>query len=171
LCHGNDVCCVASERDEINEQDYVRSVGSQVSKGVGVNKRILMLVAVSAMVFSASLIGITKPAASAGPAAKAATNAGVYIVAPKWWGWCPNIRGIQNRPWAMAAWNISHGGSASDMGDDIIWIRVQTGQTNRVDVQVGCSSGIGSSGTVVYIRPSRNGQTFWISPGGASYGN
>jgi hypothetical protein len=138
--------------------------GRQLAGSAALTRRLAVL---AALVLVAAVGAI----ATATPAAKAATNAGIYIVAPKWWGWCPNVRGLPNRPVAMAATNVSHGSSASDIGDDIIWLRVQTGQQNKISVQVGCSAGIGSTGTVVYIRPARNGQTFWISPTGASYGN
>lgn len=115
----------------------------------------------------ALLAGVT----SMGATPAFAANGGVYIVTPKWWGWCPNIRGYQNRVVVVSITNTTTGYSQTDSGDDVGWTNVDLHSNNSVHVNVGCSLGIGSTGTVVTIRPTRNGQTFWTSPSGASYGN
>lgn len=105
------------------------------------------------------------------PAPSTASTNGVYVVAPKWWGWCPDIRGLKNVVVAVSVTNTTTGHSMSDLGDDIGWSNVALNRSNTLHVNVGCSRGHGSTGTVVTIRPTRHKQTFWVSPGGSSYGN
>lgn len=102
------------------------------------------------------------------PADAATANASVYIVAPRWAGWC-NTR--LNAPVQMASWNTTTGHSASDGGDDVIGSRVRLGARNTIHVSVGCRTGIGSSGTVVTITPRRHNQTFWVTPAGTFSSN
>lgn len=125
----------------------------------------------SGAVLALTAAAAVAPLATPVPASAATANAGVYIVAPKWWGWCPNVSGVTNRVTFMSQVNQTTGNMSSDAGDDVIWSRVALNTYNTIDVQVGCIYGIGSSGTRVTIRPTRNGQTFWVSPTGASYGN
>lgn len=115
-----------------------------------------------------SSVAIT--ALGVGPA-QAASNGGVYIVAPKWWGWCPNVGRVYNAPIRMSATNTTSRDSRADSGDDIIWVGVQMSRRNTVHVNVGCSLGHGSAGTVVTFTPTRNGQAWFVSPGGATWGN
>jgi len=118
------------------------------------------------VLLAASVSGVL--ATGATPASAAS---GVYIVTPKWWGWCPNIRGITNRVTFVSVTNTATGYSQTDYGDDIGWTTVALNRSNTVRVNVGCSLGHGSTGTEVRITPRRNGQTFWVSPTGGSYGN
>lgn len=101
----------------------------------------------------------------------AAASNGVYIVTPKSWGWCPNIRGIPNKVVYVSVTNTTTGHSQTDRGDDIGWVRVKLHQRNRVHVNVGCSAGYGSGGTVVTITPRRHKQSWFVGPTGVTWGN
>ena len=124
--------------------------------------------AISAVLALAILFGASLVAA---PQASAASNGGVYIVASKSWGWCPNVSGFNNRPLHMHAANFTSGDSRSDSGDDVIWVGVRMNQANRVSVNVGCSLGYYSTGTTITITPRRNGQAFYVAPSGYAWGN
>ncbi len=124
-----------------------------------------------ALLSIAVLVSSLGAATAVATPAQAASNGGVYIVAPKSWGWCPNVRGVYNRPTQMHVTNYTSGETRSDGGDDIIWVGVNMNQSNTVQVNVGCSLGHGSAGTLVRITPRRNGQAFYVSPGGYAWGN
>lgn len=127
---------------------------------------------IRALVLAAATLASSAAATTFGVApAHAASNGGVYIVAPKWWGWCPNVGRVYNRPHYMQATNTTSGDTRADSGDDIIWIGVQMNRRNTVHVNVGCSLGHGSTGTVASFTPTRNGQTWFVSPSGATSGN
>lgn len=125
-------------------------------------------IAPSALAAGVGLMTSMVPAAAP---AEAAATPGVYIVAPRWWGWCPNVYGQANWVEYMDITNVTNGYGQVDRGDDVGWAKVILGRKNEIHVNVGCGRGIGSTGTVVWITPNRNGQTFWTSPSGASYGN
>ena len=96
-----------------------------------------------------------------------ASQPGVYLVAPKWWGWCPNPhRWFSNEVNHMIQWNETTFDSSNVSGDDIIWSRVKLHQKNVIHVQAGCKWGFGSSGTLVEITPRRHGQAFFVAPTG-----
>jgi hypothetical protein len=122
---------------------------------------------IAAALASLSVAGL----ALSGSASAATANGGVYIIAPKWWGWCPNVAGQNNYPYYMSQENYTTGDSSADAGDDVIWSRVTLNQNNRIEVQVGCIRGYYSTGTSVTIRPTRNGQSWDISPSGATWHN
>lgn len=99
------------------------------------------------------------------PAHAISANAGVYAVAPSA-SWCP---GWYNKiTWVQWA-NHTTGGTAGNGGDDIVWMPVRTGYTNSVTISVQCSRST-PRGMNFSIRPSRNGQTFWVYPAG-NYGS
>lgn len=99
------------------------------------------------------------------PPADAATGY-VYLVVPKWWGWCP---GSSN----YATWvgyvnsNVSSGG---DSGDDIVYARVNLNQPNTITMAVHCRRTL-PQGSQATIRPTRNNQTFWMGYPSGAYGN
>ncbi len=128
-------------------------------------RRVSRLAALSAAATLTATVGL------AAPVSAAAAKGGVYIVAPKWWEWCPNIARQNNQPRHMSQSNFTTGNSSSDSGDDIIWSRVALNQNNRIAVQVGCTLGHGSTGTQITIRPTRNGQTWFISLSGGTSAN
>jgi hypothetical protein len=64
------------------------------------------LAALSAAIFLAVTIGIATQASAA------SANGGVYIIAPKWWGWCPNVAGRNNYPYYMSQENYTTGDSS-----------------------------------------------------------
>ncbi len=97
------------------------------------------------------------------PADAASANASVYIVTPKWAGWC-RAGTSANRPVVVSSNNMTTNHFAQDWGDDIIGSRVRLGTQNTIHVNVGCAQGFGSYGTTVTIRPTRHNQTFYISP-------
>lgn len=116
---------------------------------------------------AAETIGIETTTADA-----AATNGWIYIVAPKWWGWCPNIRGIKNRVVSVDVSNQTHGGTnRSSWGSDVVPLRVRHGSNNKITVAVGCSLGHGSSGTTINVTPGRNGQACFSASWGSSWCN
>lgn len=121
-------------------------------------------------VFTTAAI-LTATIGLAAPASAASANGGVYVIAPKWWGWCPNIARQNNYPYYMSQSNFTTGNSSSDAGDDIIWSRVALNQNNTISVAVGCILGYGSGGTTITIRPTRNGQSWFISLSGATWHN
>jgi hypothetical protein len=97
-------------------------------------------------------------------------NGGVYIVTPKWWGWCPDVR-VKNYVTVVSLTNATYGSSSSDVGDDIGWIGVRLGYKNTIHVNVGCSLGHGSGGVTVTITPTRNGQAWFVGSTGGAWGN
>ena len=102
--------------------------------------------------------------------ASAATN-GVYIVTPKSWGWCPNIKNQKNYVSFVSVTNHSNGYSQTDFGDDIGWTSVNLNKRNSIQVNVGCSLGHGSRGITVDITPRRHKQAWYVGPTGVTWGN
>ena len=108
---------------------------------------------------------VTAPLAlSAAPAA--AANGGVYVVTPTWWGWCSgsSVTGVY---W----FNQTTGGSGGDTGDDIAWIPVNLNTSNELTLTVQCANPQRNGATYTFIRPTRNGQTWFIGSGGGTSHN
>ena len=122
------------------------------------------LAALSVATGLTATVGLATPASAAG-------NGGVYLITPKSWGWCPNIVKQNNFPYNVAQENYTTHDSSADSGDDIIWSRVNLNQNNNIDVQVGCILEYGSHGVSITIRPTRNGQSWFISSTGATSHN
>lgn len=118
--------------------------------------------------FVASVVAVCALVGFAGPADAAEANASIYIVAPRWAGWCATKN---NRPFYMMQWNATTGHRTADYGDDIIGSRVRLHTSNTIDVQVGCLTGHGSAGAKIKIRPTRHNQTFFVYPGGRTTNN
>ena len=106
----------------------------------------------------------------ASPASAAPANSGIYGVAPKWGGYCPDAGRLKNYATRVFYNNHTTGNNGGDAGDDIVWIPVRNGENNSVTVSVTCkwSTPIGMNFT---IRPARNGQTFWFSLTGEYWKN
>ncbi|MFI5937579.1 hypothetical protein [Actinoplanes sp. NPDC051494] len=103
-----------------------------------------------------------------GPApAQAAGNYWVYISAPTWQGNCPQGGSVKYM-WAM----ISDSWSGGDAGDDLVYGRAYANVTQDVVTQPTCYNGSRSyvgPATSHSIRPTRNGQTWWMGPSGVSH--
>ena len=82
------------------------------------------------------VLALLSGAATVGvPNASAATaNAGAWVVAPQWWGWCPG--GSFNRPVQVNVINYTAGNMRFSgwSGTDKIHIAVVNGNTNKVQV-------------------------------------
>lgn len=96
------------------------------------------------------------------PAAEAATaNAGVYVVTPAWWGHCTYFGGVNG----LATVNSYVGHSnRGDFGNDIAWVPVRLNTSQSVQIKTHCRRygwAVGTSMSIS-IRPSRNGQTFFV---------
>lgn len=102
--------------------------------------------------------------------AQAAVQGNVYVAFPKWLGNCPNggsvtaILADNSGVWSTTRW---------DTGDDLIYPRVNMNTDNRISYTVFCKTtwygaGYYQPGYSVTIRPTRNGQTFWVGPLGQS---
>lgn len=105
---------------------------------------------------------------------QAASYGNAYVSFPTWLGNCPgggSVTGIYGAN--SNIWSTPAGG---DWGDDLIYPRVAMflgAPYNQISAQVFCSrpwyqGGGGYWGAAVSagIRPTRNGQTFWIGPAG-----
>jgi hypothetical protein len=99
-------------------------------------------------------------------ASASGATGGVYVVTPKSWGWC-SYTGVH----AVYYVNQTNGQSGGDAGDDIVWVPINLYQNNELTIAVKCNWGIGSSGTYVWIYPTRTGQAFYIGPGGYVWHN
>lgn len=121
-------------------------------RGKGKRATLGVLVVVIATVMTAVL----PAAAPAAPARSSAAVGYVYLVTPKWWGWCP-YSSITYVGWFNAG--VSQGG---DGGNDIVYAKVLLKQDNRITMQVSCSRSMPMGNVVTTIRPNRNGQTFWF---------
>lgn len=96
--------------------------------------------------------------AAIGPAGPAtAATASVYLVTPKWWGWCPGSGNSVTRVNYVVA-GVSQGG---DSGDDVVYARVNLNVNNTVIMAVTCRFNT-PQGSSAVIRPTRNGQTFFM---------
>lgn len=96
---------------------------------------------------------------------RVAAGSGVYVVTPTWWGWCSgsSVTGVY---W----FNQTTGGSGGDTGDDIGWIPVNLNSSNELTLTVKCANPQRNGGTYTFIKPTRNGQTWYIgSTGGTSH--
>ena len=98
--------------------------------------------------------------------ASAWSNAGVYVVTPHSWGWCP-ASGVAG----VFYWDHTSGSQGGDYGDDIVWVPVILNTTNFITVTVHCNASWDSSATYTSFRPTRNGQAWYIGPGGGTWGN
>jgi hypothetical protein len=89
--------------------------------------RFLQLVATLAVVaVLAAAAGV-----SAGPAAAANANSGVYAIAPPWGGYC---MGTGNYATYVFYINFTTGQQGGDSGDDIVWLPVANGVRNTVEI-------------------------------------
>lgn len=116
---------------------------------------------VAAIVASAALV-VASPAATS-----ASTSYGyVYLVTPRWWGWCPGKSNAVKRVDYVVD-NVSSGG---DSGDDIVYAKVRLNQNNTVTMAVQCTKTL-PQGSQETIKPTRNKQTFWMGYPSGAYGN
>ena len=107
---------------------------------------------------------------AAAPAGAATPNAGAWVIAPQWWGWCPG--GSVNRPVQVNVINYTAGNMhfSGWSGADKVHIAVVNGRTNRVQVSVLCRrSGWQSSGGYHDLPVDRNERTFFTGLGGGVY--
>ncbi|WBC03315.1 hypothetical protein [Micromonospora sp. WMMA1976] len=81
----------------------------------------------------------------------------MYLVTPRWWGWCPGngnyVTGVN-----YAVSNVSSGG---DSGDDIVYAKVNLNQAQDVVMGVQCAKNT-PQGSSASITPTRSGQTFYM---------
>jgi hypothetical protein len=96
--------------------------------------------------------------------ASAATTGYVYLVTPKWWGWCPG----SNNAITWVGWVNSNISSGGDSGDDIVYAKVYLGQSQEVVMAVQCSKTT-PQGSTTTIKPTRTGQTFFMGYPSGSY--
>lgn len=98
--------------------------------------------------------------------AAAATTGWVYLVTPRWWGWCP---GSGNYVTRVDYYNgdFSSGG---DAGDDIVYAKVQLNAPNTITMAVQCAKNL-PQGSQVTITPSRNNQTWYMGYPSGAWGN
>lgn len=90
----------------------------------------------------------------------------VYIVTPKWWGWCP---GTGNYVTQVVAHNITTGDRAASLpGKDVAFLRIDFERSNKVVVAVSCkwNTPLGATAT---IRPVRHKQTFYFGYPSGTY--
>jgi hypothetical protein len=91
----------------------------------------------------------------------------VYIVVPKWWGWCPNPSYLNNYV-TYVNYDVSGVSSGGDGGDDIVYAKVLLNQTNTVNLGVQCRWTMPQAATT-RIVPTRTGQTFFVGATGGNY--
>jgi hypothetical protein len=153
----------------------MQSVMNKIGRGssvIAMKRTVTAIAAVIVMAVGAIGVGTAiETSTDSAPAAEASSNGGIYIVTPKSWGWCPNVAKVYNRPYYLTATNFTSGDTRGESGDDIIWVGVQLNKSNRIQVNVGCSLGYYSTGTLITITPRRNGQAFFVSPSGTAWGN
>lgn len=100
----------------------------------------------------------------------AAPNAGAWVVAPQWWGWCPG--GAINKPVQVNVINYTAGSMnfSGWRGADKTHIAVVRGQKNQIQVSVLCTrTGWQSSGGYHYLSVDRDGRTFFTGVDGGVY--
>jgi hypothetical protein len=98
--------------------------------------------------------------------ARAATTGWVYLVTPRWWGWCPGSGNYVT--WVdYANGNVSSGG---DGGDDIVYAKVQLNTSNTITMAVQCRKNL-PQGSQVTITPTRNNQTWFLGYPSGAWGN
>lgn len=101
----------------------------------------------------------------AAPPANAATGY-VYLVTPRWWGWCPgNGNYVKRVDYVNGI--LSSGG---DKGDDIVYAKVDLKRDNTIVMSVQCAKN-NPQGSIATIKPNRTGQTFWMGYPSGAYGN
>jgi hypothetical protein len=119
---------------------------------------------------AATAAAVTGLATSAAPAhASGATYN--YIVMPTWQGNCPGGGSVA---WVGAAsWSASTSGSASDWGDDIVYLRVGYYEPVTITGNVICRWWWGGTyngpAVSVTIYPTRYQQSWYIGPKGVSH--
>ncbi|MFJ1542251.1 hypothetical protein ACIODS_27305 [Micromonospora chalcea] len=96
--------------------------------------------------------------------ANAATTGYVYLVTPKWWGWCPG----SNNAITWVGWVNSSISSGGDSGDDIVYAKVNLNVSQTVVMTVQCSRST-PQGASASIKPTRTGQTFFMGYPSGSY--
>ena len=106
-----------------------------------------------AVVIAMSLAGALALAADGA----SASNGGVYVVTPTWWGWCPG-----SSVTAVYWWNDTTGASGGDAGDDIVWVSVNMNQPNTLTLAVKCRATWESAPAYTTIRPTRTGQAWFV---------
>lgn len=138
---------------------------------LGMRKRLGVLVMVALLSVSA-LVASTAQATSA----RARTVVGVYISAPTWLGNCANSKlgGSVKSLWVqVTAPSVGYGAySYADYGDDIVWAKVVLNVDNTIVAQPKCYGWWGSrpgAPSMNTIRPTRNGQTWWVGPLGTRH--
>jgi len=103
--------------------------------------------------------------------AHAATpNAGAWVVAPQWWGWCPG--GSFNKPLQVNVINYTAGSMhfSGWRNADKVHIAVVKGRTNMIQVSVLCSrTSWQSSGGYHYLPVDRTERTFFTGIDGGVY--
>lgn len=103
--------------------------------------------------------------------AEAATpNAGAWVVAPQWWGWCAG--GTYNKPVQVNVINYTAGSMSFSgwRGADKVHIAVVNGTTNKIQVSVLCTrTGWQSSGGYHHVPVDRTGRTFFVGLDGGVY--
>jgi hypothetical protein len=127
----------------------------------------LQLLVVLALTIAFTLGGVgtnTTPAEASTP------NAGAWVVAPKWWGWCPG--GSRNKVAQVNVINYTAGRMAFSGWDgaDKVHIAVVNGRRNQVQVSVRCTlTGWQSSGGWHYLSVDRTGRTFFVGLDGGTW--
>lgn len=114
------------------------------------------LVVLVAMIASAVVLALS--------ASASASNGGVYMVTPTWWGWCPGSSVFHVDWWTS-------GTNGGDSGDDIVWVPVNLHQWNNVTLTVWCRGWALSGTQNVDIYPTRNGQAWFVGAGGGTWHN
>lgn len=152
--------------EQIEDSEAAKSVEPQAKATTSRWHR--ALVAVLAVLIMSGAV----QASSIQPASAAPSNAGIYLVAPQWGGYCPKGPGILrwNKVKHVRYVNHTTGDSWGDSGDDIVWARVRLHTTNTITVAVTCRWNT-PQGMNFRIRPTRSGQTAWTSTWGQHWLN
>lgn len=114
--------------------------------------------------FASVTLAISALLLSAAPA-HAATGY-VYLVTPKWWGWCP---GSGNYVTHVDYVNGSFS-SGGDGGDDVVYAHVQLGTPNTITMAVQCARSL-PQGSQATITPARTGQSWFMGYPSGAWGN
>jgi hypothetical protein len=90
----------------------------------------------------------------------------VYIVAPRWWGFCP---GSGNYVTQVTAHNFTTGDrAASAPGRDTVFLRVDFNRRNTIVVTASCRLNT-PQGSTATISPRYHRQTFYFGSQGGSW--
>lgn len=117
-------------------------------KSMQIRRWIARTMAAASLVAGMALVAVT-------PAHAATGN--VYLVTPRWWGWCPG--GDNYVTWVSYA--VSSVSSGGDGGDDIVYAKVILNQAQDVVMGVQCKKTL-PQGSSTSITPTRSGQTFFM---------